>query len=154
LLKPLPFEDPERLVGVWHTAPGLGFRVMNSSPATYFTYREESRVFEDIGLWQGASVTVTGLAEPQQVDALLVTDGVLPVLRARPALGRWFTRADDTPGSPETVILSYAYWQRKFGGDLAAIGRRIIIDGRARDVIGILPQSFRFLQFDIAGVLA
>jgi len=150
LLKPLPFEDPEKLVGVWHTASGLGLRVMNSSPATYFTYREESRVFEDIGLWQSASVTVTGLAEPQQVDALLVTDGMFPVLRARPVLGRSFTRADDTPGSPETVVLSYAYWQRKFGGDPAAIGRRIVIDGRARDVIGILPQSFRFLHLEPA----
>jgi len=150
LLKPLPFADPERLVGVWHTAPGLGFKVMNSSPATHFTYREESRAFEDLGLWQNASVTVTGLAEPQQVDALLVTDGMFPVLRARPVLGRSFSRADDTPGSPETVILSYAYWQRKFGGDPGAIGRRIIVDGRARDVIGILPQSFRFLHLEPA----
>ncbi len=146
LLKPLPFDDPDRLVGVWHTAPGLGFKLLNASPATYFTYKEEGRVFENSGLWTGDSVTVTGLAEPEQVEALLVTEGVLPVLRVQPIAGRTFSVKDDSPGSPETAILSYGYWQRKFGGDLHVVGRRVIVDGRARDVIGVMPQNFRFLN--------
>ncbi|MGI8743101.1 MAG: ABC transporter permease [Bryobacteraceae bacterium] len=147
LLKPLPFPDPGRLVGVWHKAPGLGFQILNASPSTYFTYREEKRAFEDIALWNDASVTVTGLAQPEQTDALLFTDGMFPILRVHPLLGRTFTHQDDSPGSPETVILSYAYWQRKFGGDPNVLGRRLVLDGRAHDITGVMPPSFQFLDF-------
>src|SRR5512145_1762112 len=101
LLKPLPFDEPDRLVGVWHTAPGLGFPVMNQSPATYLTYRAEGRVFEDIGLWDNTSVSVTGAGEPERVSALLVTDGTLALLRVNPQIGRRFTADDDSPKSPE-----------------------------------------------------
>ena len=113
LLKPLPFDEPETLVGVWHVAPGLGFgsdHKINQSPATYYTYREEGVVFEDIGMWDNEFVSVTGIDEPERVDAVYVTDGTLPILRVRPALGRLFSPEDDAPGSPETVILSYGYW--------------------------------------------
>ena len=65
LLKPLPFDDPEALVGVWHVAPGLGFDQLNQSPAMYFTYRDENRVFQDIGLWDDDQVSITGLEEPE-----------------------------------------------------------------------------------------
>ena len=106
LLKPLPFADPERLVGVWHTAPGLFDGSVNQSPATYFTYRDEG-VFGDIGLWDNTTVTVTGQGDPEQVDALLVTDGTLPILAVQPVLGRSFTPEDDASGSAETVILSH-----------------------------------------------
>ena len=146
LLKPLPFRDPERLVGVWHKAPGLGFDEVNQGPAFHFTYREENRGFEDIGMWNNSSVSVTGLAEPERVEALNVTESILPILRVQPMLGRAFNSADDSPGGPATVILSYAYWQRKFGGDPGVIGRKLIVDGRPSDVIGVLPQSFRFLR--------
>src|SRR5512136_1403685 len=88
LLEPLPFDQPDRLVGVWHTAPGLNIPVLNQGPATYMTYREENRVFEQIGLWDGASVSVTGRGEPEKVEALLVTDSTLPALRVQPLLGR------------------------------------------------------------------
>src|SRR5262249_30433650 len=146
LLKPLPYSDPDRLVGVGLTAPGLGIKDLNASPATYFTYREESRTFQDIGLWNYQSVSVTGIAEPEQVDALGVTDGTLPILGVQPIVGRRFTAKDDSPGSSQTVVLTFGYWQRRFGGDPSVIGRRILIDGRAREVIGIMPQSFRFLN--------
>jgi hypothetical protein len=97
LLKPLPFSEPERLVGVWHTAPGLGEPLANQSPATYFMYREEGRVFEDIGLWDNTSVSITGIGEPERVQALLVTDGTLGVLRVEPFVGRRFSKEDDSP---------------------------------------------------------
>ncbi len=153
LLKPLPYPDPDQLVGVWQDAPGLGMKDVNASPATYFTYREESRTFQDIGLWRNDSLSVTGLAEPEQVDGLDVTDGIFPLLGVRPLLGRRFTRKDDSPGSPETVMLTYGYWQRRFGGNPSAIGRRIVVDGKAREVIGVLPQDFRFMNAKAALVL-
>src|SRR5512133_3203521 len=97
LLKPMPFDEPERLVGVWHTAPGINVPLLNQGPATYFTYREEGRAFDDIGLWDSASVAITGRGEPERVRALMVTDGTLGILRTRPALGRCFSRSDDAP---------------------------------------------------------
>jgi predicted permease len=146
LLKPLPFPEPDRLVGVWETAPGVGIKDMQASPATYLTFREEGRVFEDIGMWRTDTVTVTGLAEPEQVDALTATDGLLPLLGIQPQRGRWFTRQDDSPGSPLTVMLTYGYWQRRFGGQASAIGRTLMVDGKEREVIGVMPRKFRFLN--------
>ncbi len=146
LLKPLPYPDADRLVGVWQTAPGLNIKDLNASPATYFTYREEMRAFQDVGLWRYDGESITGIGEPEQVDTLDFTDGTLPILGVRPILGREFTRKDDTAGSPDTVMLSYGYWQRKFGGDRSVIGRRILVSGKAREIIGILPQDFHFMN--------
>jgi len=113
---------------------------------TYFTFREENRTFQDTGVWRHDSVSVTGIGEPEQVDALFVTDGTLPILGIQPIRGRWFTRKDDSPGSPETVMLAYGYWQRKFGADPSVIGRRMMIDSTAREIIGIMPRSFSFMS--------
>ncbi|MGD0362830.1 MAG: ABC transporter permease [Bryobacteraceae bacterium] len=146
LLKPLPYPDAGRLVGVWETAHLQGMAEVNASPATYFTFREESRTFQDIGLWRNDSVNVTGTGEPEQVDAADVTDGLLPMLGEQPIRGRWFSRKDDLPGSPKTAVISYGYWQRRFGGDPSVIGRRIVADGDATEIIGILPPNFRFLN--------
>ena len=146
LLKPLPFDAPDRLVGVWHTAPGLGFPVMNQSPATYLTYRTDNRVFEDIGMWDNTTVTVTGVGEPERISGLLVTDGTLTLLRVNPQIGRRFTADDDSPKSPHRVMLAHAYWQRKFGGDPAVLGRQIVVDGQPREIIGVMPAGFTFLD--------
>jgi predicted permease len=148
LLKALPYPEPDRLVGLWHTAPSIGIKLLNASPSSHFTYREENRVFEDIALWNDGANTVTGMGDPERVDSLYVTYAMLPILRVRPAAGRIFGARDDEIDSPETVMLSYAYWQRKFGGDPNAIGRRIVVDGGAHDIIGVLPQDFRFLDID------
>lgn len=145
LLKPLPFPDSERLVGVWHTAPGLNIENLNASPSTYYVYREESRTFEDIGLWRSGSASVTGLNEPEQVEVLRVTDGTLPILGVPPLHGRWFVAEDDVPGAADTVVLTHGYWQRKFGADPDAVGQSLLVDGRRREVIGVMPESFLFL---------
>jgi predicted permease len=146
LLKPLPFVQPDRLVGLWHRAPGMGLDRVNQSPATYFTYRENARVFEDIGLWTTFQVTVTGRSEPERVQALAVTDGVLPIVGVQPVQGRLFTKADDAPGAPPRVILTHGYWQRKFGARPEVIGRTLQVDGTSREVIGVLPASVKFLR--------
>ncbi len=146
LLKPLPFPDSERLVGVWHTAPGLNLDALNASPTTYIVYREESRFFEDVGLWNGGSAAVTGLAEPEQVEVLRVTDGTLPLLGVPPLHGRWFSAEDDVPGAADTAILTYGYWQRKFDSNPNVIGESVLVDGRPREIIGVMPESFRFLD--------
>ncbi|HEY6345274.1 MAG TPA: ABC transporter permease [Bryobacteraceae bacterium] len=148
LIKPLPFPHAENLVGVWHLAPGVKgvSGDLNCSPTMYFTYREENKTFQDFGLWENGGGTVTGLGEPEALPALSVTYGLLEALDVPPALGRWFSGADDTPGTPETVILSYGYWQRRFGGSASAIGRTLTVDSRPRLIIGVMPKNFRFLN--------
>jgi putative ABC transport system permease protein len=146
LLKPLPYPQSERLIAVNHAAPGVNIKDAGIAPFLYFTYREDSRALRDIGMWNGDSVSITGVAEPEEVDAEDVTDRVLPVLGVQPAIGRVFTKYDDSPGSPATVVLTYGYWQRRFGGDRGVLGRRIQIDGHRREVIGVLPESFHFLD--------
>src|SRR4051794_38634870 len=146
LLKPLPFDHSEQLVGVWHTAPGLNIPNLNMSPATYLTYREAGRVFQDIGLWDTGSVTVTGTGEPERVQALFVTDGTLGVLHVAPVLGRGFNADDDSPRTPERLIISHAYWERKFGSDPAILGKNVMVDGKPREIIGVLPAGFRYLD--------
>src|SRR6185312_10591392 len=123
LLKPLPYPNSHELVMVNFSAPGVNITALPGSASTYFIFRDQNRSFQDIGLITGYSVSVTGVAEPEQVRAQLVTDGLLPVLGVAPMLGRGFTRQDDTPGQPETAILMYGYWQRKFGGDRGILGR-------------------------------
>jgi predicted permease len=148
LLKPLPYPHPESLVGVWHIAPGLNLDEVNMAPSNYFIYREQNRVFQDVGIYQGDSVSVTGQGNPERVQALDVTDGVLPILGLTPELGRWFNHADDSPGGPDTVMLSYDYWQSRFGADRSIVGRAIQIDGKTRQVIGVMPRGFRFLDWE------
>jgi predicted permease len=146
LLKPLPYPHPEQLIGVWHTAPGIGLKELNMAPSIYFIDREQNKTFEDIGAYNSDSLNVTGVGEPEHVNGLDVTDGALPLLGVKPALGRLFTRQDDTAGAPATVLLSYSYWQRKFGGNPSAIGRTITVDGKPREIIGVLPRDFHFLN--------
>ena len=146
LLKPLPYTHPEALVAIWQTAPNLKIKDLTISPADYFIFRDQNRSFSEIGAWTGGTVTLTGKSAPEQVRNLYLTEGVLPVLGVPPALGRTFIARDTAPGSPDTVVLSYPFWQRKFGGDGSAVGQRILIDGKAAEIIGVMPSSFRFLD--------
>src|SRR5208282_6648947 len=159
LLKPLPYPHQERLVEVGLDLPGINQFNWPLAPPDYFTLRQNSRTFEDIGLYYtgfGAalySVNVTGLGRPEHVPALGVTDGVLPILGVTPLSGRSFTRADDEPGSPKTVMITYGYWRSKFGGDRSVIGKTIDVDGRPSTIIGVLPQRFRFLDMTNLAIL-
>lgn len=148
LLMPLAFDEPERLVGMWHTWPGRYPGAVNMSPALYFAYREEGRVFEDIGMWDNTPVTVTGVDEPHRVQAMLVTDGTLPILRVRPLLGRLFTAEDDSPGTARTVILSHGYWRDRFGGDRGVVGRALTINGGSFEIVGVMGPELHFLNFE------
>lgn len=148
LLRPLPYPGADELVGVWLTAPGIHLKETDLSPSDYFVFREQGRTFEDIGLYARNSVSVTGIAEPEQVSSLLVTDGTLPLLGVQPMLGRTFAKEDDSPGTPETVMLTYGYWRRKFAGDASAVGRTLVVDGTGRQIIGVLPRRFHFLDWE------
>ncbi len=146
VLKPLEYPRSEQLVGVWLTAPGIGFQKMGLGPAIYFIDREQSATLQDVGVYWSDSYSVTGTGEPENLRGMVVTEGTLPILGAHPVLGRLFSQQDDTPGAPDTVLISYAYWQQKFGGSASAIGRSIVVSAKPREVVGVLPRDFHFLD--------
>jgi predicted permease len=154
LLKPLPFSAPESLVAIRNAAPGLklppGARgVIAASASQYFTYLDRNKSFESMGLYMGVTATVTGDGAPEQIPILTITEGTLRVLRVSPLLGRTFSPRDDAPGAPRTALLTYGYWQRRYGGDRSAVGRGVTLDGQRFEIIGVMPRDFRFLDRDV-----
>ena len=155
LIKPLPYPNADELVRIRHSDIN-GER--SFSETMYLTYRAENRTFASIGLWDETAATLTDRGEPELVRALRVTDGTLQALGMQPMRGRRFTKQEYGPVAegPEPVILSYAFWQRRFGGEEAAVGREISMEApsgaRASplaaqwQVVGIMPRSFRFLD--------
>jgi predicted permease len=146
LLKPLSYLNPDRLIAVDHLSQQMGFKKMGISPSIYFVYREQNMTLVDIGAYDGDELDVTGAGTPEHVRVLNVTDGTLPLLGVSPALGRLFTRQDDSPGTAQTVVLTYPYWQQRFGGASSAIGSSITVGGVPREIIGVLPQQFHLLD--------
>jgi len=144
LIRPLAYPHAEDLVSIWHTQPASRTGISSCTPSMYFTYREHNRSFQQFGVWNIGGASVTGGAEPEVLRALFVTYGVLDALDQPPLLGRWFSSADDAPGSPETVILTHGYWQRRFGGDRSILGRAMTINATSHTVIGVMPEAFRF----------
>ncbi len=148
LLKPLPYPEADRLIALRHVAPGLQAGEMAAAPSLYYTYRELGHALEHVGMWSAGGQTVSGLGEPEQARALWVTDGVLQALGIQPRVGRWITATEDAanyPG-PQAVVITDAFWKRRFGADPRAVGRRVVIDSRPAEVVGIMPASFRFLN--------
>lgn len=161
LLKPLAYPEPEQLVAVWLEAPGAaglanftnGLRLSSSM---YFTFTEHNQTFQSLGVWIAQTANVTGVAQPEEVHTALISDGVLQTLRVPPVAGRWLSQVDQVPHGQRTVMLSYGYWQRRFGGDRSAIGRSISIDAEPREIVGVMPRDFRLVtqDFDVLIPLA
>jgi putative ABC transport system permease protein len=158
LLKPLAYPNADQLVSIEHVAPGLNAGPLPMSASQYFTYRDEGRVFQHIGVYSDGGMTVTGLGAPEQARALFVTHDVLQALAVQPQLGRLFTETDTIPGesAPNPVILTDGYWRRRLGGDPSVIGRRLNIalptsaSTRPAEVVGVMPKGFRFLDMEPA----
>jgi predicted permease len=153
LLKPLPYPDGSQLVSLSLNAPGAAGlasfqKGLPLSASLYFTFSENNRTFQALGIWLDYKANVTGLTRPEEVNTILVTDGVLETLRIPPFAGRELTAADQMPNGPKNVMLSYGYWQRRFGGDRSVLGRTIVIDSQARAIVGVLPPGFRVVDHD------
>ncbi len=153
LVKPLPYPHSGRLVGLRQFAPGAaglasfadGLRL---SPSMYFTYADHNKTFESLGAWTTTTSNVTGVGQPEEVRVIAVTDGVLQALSVPPAKGRWLSAADQDPHSPTTAMLSYGYWQRRFGGDPSIVGKSILVDSGSREIVGVMPKEFRVVGAD------
>src|ERR1051325_4848218 len=161
LLKPLNYPRAEELVALHQTAPGApGLADFENglllSPSMYFTYTEHNRSFQSLGVWITGTANVTGFAEPEQVRTVEVSDGLLQTFNVPPVVGRWFTQVDQVPRGPERVMLSYGYWQRRFGRSPSVVGRNLTVDSRPREIVGVMPKGFQFVNqdFDVIQPLA
>ncbi len=147
LLRPLPYGNPDRLVGLWHDLPPVSIHKANQTAATYLTYRRLSKQFEDMGIYQRSSVNVVpsgGDAAPLRAGAAYVTASLIPTLGVSPLMGRTFSEADDVPDGPAVVVISEGMWRSTFGADPEILGRSLEVNGRSREVVGVMPARFRF----------
>jgi putative ABC transport system permease protein len=144
LIRPLPFAEPDRLVWVWGNFSG-GNRA-SVAPLDYLDYRKENKTFEEFAatFTLPLALNLTGGGEPERLSASGVTGNYFQALGARPLLGRTFSMENEKTGSDEVVILSYGLWQKRFGGDSAILGKTVTLDGKKREIIGVMPENFGF----------
>jgi putative ABC transport system permease protein len=144
LIRPLPYPEPDRLVGVWNEAPGMNLHRFEHSEGSYLVYRRHNHVLEDLGIFGQGSVTLTGGDRPERVEAAGMTASVFSVLRIHALLGRTFQEADALPGAEPVTVLSHELWQRRYGGRRDIVGQVLQLDGVATRVVGVMPADFRF----------
>jgi putative ABC transport system permease protein len=141
LLKPLPYPEPDRLVGVYHTTDGQ--RAVMSGP-NFTDVSRAATSFESAAAISTGRMILTGEGEPTRLAIAEVSASLFSVLRVRPALGRAFNADENTPGRNNLVILSHGLWQQRFGSDPSVIGRRITLDGVSKEVVGVMPAGFSY----------
>jgi putative ABC transport system permease protein len=142
LLRPLPYEKPERLVQVFGTGPQLD--KVPSSPANFLDWKERNQVFEQIAAYNGTTFTWLSGEMPERLRACRVSADLFHLLGVQPSVGRSFTREEDEIGRNEVAVLSHDFWQTRFGGESAVIGRPLVLNDKSYTVIGIMPPGFTF----------
>jgi putative ABC transport system permease protein len=147
LLRPLPFDQPDRLVQVWHTPPQATFPGMKEfavSPANFIDWRNESRGFQTIAAYGFGRYTLTGSGHPEAIRTCAATSGLFSILHVRPLLGRDFLDGEYEPDEDHEVVLSYGLWRSHFGGNPEIVGKNIELNGQAFTVIGVMGPGFQF----------
>lgn len=147
LLRPLPFDDPSRIMQVWHVPPAKSFPGMTQfavSPANYLDWHSQSSSFEQMAAYSFRSFTVGGTDRPEAIQAGTAASDFFPLLRVQPLLGRTFTPDEDRPGEGHVVVLGYNFWRDHFASDRNIVGRKILLDGETYSVVGVMPENFRF----------
>ena len=142
LLRPLPYEDADRLVILWNRSPGLNITEDWFSTAQYLDIKTGHHGFEQVAIAIGGNYNLTGVGDPERVGVIRVSSNLLPMLGVRPARGRLLVPDEDSPGRPATAVLTDGMWTRRYGRDPQMIGKSITINGQPYEVVGILPQSF------------
>lgn len=143
LLKPLPYPHSDRLALLWLRSPGIGIPQDWPSPGQYHDIKTQNHVFDDTALVIDNSYALTGVAKTVKVDTINATSSLLPMLGAKPMLGRIFLPQEDGPGKASTAVLTYGLWKQVFGGDPGIVGKSITLNGTSFTVVGVLPAEFR-----------
>jgi predicted permease len=146
VLNPLPYPRADRLVGIWHVAPGLTSDSLYASVPAYLLYAGRGHTLAAIGLYREGKVNLSEGQAPERLRSAAVTASLFRVLAARAAIGRTLEAADERPGAPRAVVLSDRLWHRRFGGDPAVLGRSLRIDGQLWTVAGVMGRGFHFPQ--------
>ncbi len=149
LIRPLPFPDSDRLVKLWEDMSPGNYKEMEPSPANYRDWKQMSRSFSGMAASRGLSVSLVDNGQPEQVEGASATWDLFPMLGAKAFLGRLFTQQDDRDGASGTVVLSYGFWQQRFGADANVLGRRILLDGAPSLVIGVMERNFDYPERDL-----
>ena len=151
LLRPLPFEDPARIVHVWHVPPPKSFPGMTRfsvSTANYLDWRQQNDVFEDMAIYTGSSMNLTGGDKAESLLAANVAPNFFSVLGVKPLLGRTFLAGEDEPGQNHKVVLTHAFWQSRFGGDRSIVGKQITLDDEHYTVVGVMGPKFMYPMWE------
>jgi predicted permease len=143
LLRGLPYKSPDRLYHLWEQTPKAEYPKREFSYPDYQDYQQNS-VFEGLAAYTGGGAILSGYGEPESLNAPRVNASFFSVLGVDPLLGRTFQTGEDTPGTPKTTVLTYGFWQRRFGGDPGIVGQALTINGESYTVIGVLPANFQF----------
>ena len=144
LVRPLPYQDPDRLALVKESLPRLGWNMMSASAAEFLDYQEGNEVFSDIAGFTDQSLNLTGQGDPLRVQAARVSASLFRLLGVQPLHGRTFLQEEDRVGNSSVVILSHSLWQSHFGSDLAVINKVVRLDDKPFTVVGVMPSSFQF----------
>jgi putative ABC transport system permease protein len=144
LLNPLPFSEPDRLVKFWLSAPEKGLPVVELTQGLFVYFRDRNRTFEKMAAYGSAGFNLTGAGEAERLNGTNVTFDFFSILGQQPLYGRTFLPHEDTPGNNLVTVLSYAVWQRRFGGDPGIVGRSLNLNNIPTVVVGIMPPEFDF----------
>jgi len=150
LLRGLPYADADRLVMIWKRHLKRGLDLNLCSPTNFADWQARTRSFASMGAIQNVNVNLTGAGDPTALMVQRASAGVLPTLGVAPMMGRYFTAAEDAPGTPHVVVLTYWLWNERFGADPGILGRAITLDGGRYTVIGVMPAGFTFLNRQVA----
>jgi putative ABC transport system permease protein len=144
LLRPLPFARPERLVDIWEAMPKRNISRLPVPPGNYLDWRARNHVLSNLGGFVQAGFSATSTGEPERYIGAYCDEGLFPTLGVTPILGHGFSANDNIPGHDAVIVLSYGLWKKRFGGDPNVLGRQMVLDGRPRTIIGIMPERFSF----------
>ena len=144
LLRPLPYFEPNRLVQLWETRTEASFSRMEFSYPDFADYQAQNQVFEALGGYSTGGATFLGPQGAEMVDVTVCSGNFFDVLRVRPAMGRAFQPGEESPKAERVILLTYAGWQRRFGGDPDIVGKKAVLNDEPRQIVGVLPRDFQF----------
>ena len=144
LLRPLSFDQPDRLVALWARMPASGLERGHFSMLDFEDVRDQNQVFEQVAAIRSGTATLTGQGQPLPLQVGQVQPGFFSALRVAPVHGRTFTDQDTSPGAPDVVLLGHDLWRTQFGADPGVVGQAIALGGRSHTVVGVMPAGFAF----------
>jgi len=142
LLRPLDYNDPERLITIWNKGHGS-----TASPADFLDWKKSATTFSGLAAASGWSANLSGQDRMEQVPAMQLSEGMFELLGVPPLLGRTFLKEEHEPGRDRALVLSYGFWQSRFGGDVSIVGRTVPVNGSAYTIVGVMPERFQFAPY-------